>query len=30
VAGKQVRALMPAQPSTVGDDEGCEIGEERN
>ena len=27
VAGKQVRAMMPAQASTVGDDESCEIGE---
>ena len=29
VAGKQVRTLMPLQPSTVVDDDSCEIGEVR-
>ncbi len=28
-ARKQVRALMPLQPSTVVDDDSCEIGESR-
>ena len=27
VAGKQVRTPMPLQPSTVVDDDSCEIGE---
>ena len=29
VAGKQVRTPMPLQPSTVVDDDSCEIGDER-